>query len=100
MDFLSEIGVLTKYPAIALIPAAIFFGIYWWSRKHLALGTAIAWSLYLAYELGMKLHVLCSGDCNIRVDLLLIYPALIVLSITCVFAIVVAQKKRLPSIKR
>jgi hypothetical protein len=29
----------------------------------------------------MKWRILCSGECNIRVDLLLIYPALVVLSI-------------------
>jgi len=28
----------------------------------------------------MKLRILCSGECNIRVDLLLIYPVLLVIS--------------------
>ena len=29
----------------------------------------------------MQIRVLCSGECNIRVDLLLIYPILLVYSI-------------------
>jgi hypothetical protein len=28
----------------------------------------------------MKWRVLCSGECNIRVDLLVLYPALVVLA--------------------
>ena len=35
------------------------------------------WLLYLPYEYLMYRRVLCSGDCNIRVDLLVIYPALL-----------------------
>jgi hypothetical protein len=29
----------------------------------------------------MKWRILCSGECNIRVDLLLLYPGLVALSI-------------------
>lgn len=28
----------------------------------------------------MKFRILCSGECNIRIDLLLLYPALIIIS--------------------
>jgi hypothetical protein len=40
-------------------------------------GAGALWLLYALYELGMKRRWLCSGECNIRVDLLLIYPALL-----------------------
>jgi len=30
------------------------------------------WPAYLPYEYAMKLRILCSGECNIRVDLLLV----------------------------
>lgn len=39
---------------------------------------AFLWASYAAYEYLMYARVLCSGECNIRVDLLLIYPALLV----------------------
>ena len=35
---------------------------------------AFIWLFYAAYELLMYKRVLCTGECNIRVDLLLIYP--------------------------
>ena len=35
------------------------------------------WLSYSVYEYLMYKRVLCSGDCNIRVDLLLFYPLLI-----------------------
>jgi hypothetical protein len=44
----------------------------------------------------MKLRILCSGECNIRVDLLLFYPALLVLSAIAVYAFA----KRLRAQKR
>lgn len=34
----------------------------------------------------MKLRLLCSGECNIRVDLLLLYPVLAFLSVAAVVA--------------
>lgn len=51
------------------------------TRRRLVLGAGIVWLLYLAYEYGMRWRILCSGECNIRVDLLLLYPALLALSI-------------------
>ena len=38
---------------------------------------AVLWAAYAAYEYLMYIRVLCSGECNIRVDFLLIYPALL-----------------------
>jgi len=29
----------------------------------------------------MKLRLLCSGDCNIRLDLMVLYPALLIISV-------------------
>jgi len=47
---------------------------------------AIAWLVYAVYETAMARRIFCSGECNIRVDLLLIYPLLIVLSLAAVVA--------------
>ena len=53
--------------------------------------TAVIWAAYAWYEYLMHTRVLCSGECNIRVDLLLIYPILLVLSGT---ALVSALRKK------
>jgi hypothetical protein len=76
------LGVLIGYPWLALVPAIVFAVIYWRSKLRLTAIASLAWFLYLIYEYGMYLRILCSGECNIRIDLLLIYPVLLILSIT------------------
>ena len=43
---------------------------------------------YMPYEMAMHLRWLCTGECNIRIDLLLIYPVLLLLSLAAVVAAV------------
>ena len=67
---------------IETIPIALFFAIAmalgWRSgRKRGFLVLALLWLAYSGYEYLMYKRVLCSGECNIRVDLLLIYPPLL-----------------------
>ena len=68
------------WPGLALVPAVLFLLLYRASRRRFVAGAAFAWLLYAAYEYGMRRRWLCTGECNIRVDLLLLYPALLVLS--------------------
>ncbi len=74
------LGMFIVWPWLALLPAALFTGLYWRSRRGAVLLAALAWGAYCPYELAMKLRILCSGECNIRVDLLLIYPLLLLLT--------------------
>ena len=73
------------YPWLALIPAGSLAALYWSSRRKVILLAAGSWFCYLLYEWGMKLRILCSGECNIRVDLLLIYPFLLFVSLAAFF---------------
>ena len=64
------------------IPIALFFAIAMalgWrnGRRRGFLVLALMWLAYSGYEYLMYKRVFCSGECNIRVDLLLIYPALL-----------------------
>jgi hypothetical protein len=68
------------WPWIAGVVAAAFGGWYATRRHRALLAMALLWSTYCLYEYGMKLRILCSGECNIRVDLLLIWPLLAVAS--------------------
>lgn len=68
-------------PFFGMVPVAIFSGLYKWSRRKSSLVAATLWGIYTVYEYGMKLRILCSGECNIRVDLLLLYPLLIFVSL-------------------
>jgi hypothetical protein len=73
-----------QWPLAALLPAALFALGFFWRRRRLAGIVAALWLGYAIYESLMKARVLCTGECNIRVDLLLIVPALWILSIWAV----------------
>ena len=78
------LGVFIAWPVLALLLAAIFGALYVRCRSRVVLATALMWLAYFPYEMGMKLRILCSGECNIRVDLLLLYPVLLLLSVVSV----------------
>jgi hypothetical protein len=82
----SLIEYLTDYPALAALPGLVFLGLYRFARRRSVLGAALAWLLYGLYEYGIKSQILCSGECNIRIDLLVIYPVLLLVSIIGVLA--------------
>ena len=73
-------GALIVLPWLALAPATLFFALYLYSRQRLPLAAALLWLAYCAYEYSMALRLLCTGECNIRIDLLLIYPLLLLTS--------------------
>ena len=82
MDILfRNMVVLIEHPLLAAVPGAVFVGLFAVSRKLLVLTAAVAWLAYLPYEYAMKLRLLCSGDCNIRLDLVVLYPALLIVSL-------------------
>ena len=84
---LGILGVLSiAQPMLALIPAGLLATLYWISRRRVILLAAGSWFCYLPFEWGMKLRILCSGECNIRVDLLLIYPFLLLVSLAAIFS--------------
>ena len=82
------LGIFIGWPALALVPAAVFGYFYIKGRSRVVLVTALLWLAYFPYELGMKLRILCSGECNIRVDLLLLYPVLLLLTVVSTVVIV------------
>lgn len=61
---------------LALVMALAFCVAWHVHRQRRLWGWAIAWLVYALYEYLMAARVLCTGECNIRVDLLLIFPSL------------------------
>ena len=82
------LGIFIGWPVLALVPAAVFGYFYLRRRSRVVLVTTLLWLAYFPYELGMKLRILCSGECNIRVDLLLLYPVLAILTVSSIVVIV------------
>ena len=87
MDVFSLFSVFIDRPALALIPALIFAACGYVTRRRRVWGAAGAWAFYALWEFGMDNRILCSGECNIRIDLLLIIPALIILTILGLFSL-------------
>ena len=69
-------AALQDRPWLAALPAAMFAALWLMSRRRLVLSTSLLWLLYAGYEAAMKARILCAGECNIRVDLLVIAPLL------------------------
>lgn len=92
MEFLSFFII---FPIGALLIGGIFLVVAIIRRKVLPYFTAALWFLYGIYEGLMYARILCTGECNIRVDLLLIYPILIIATIA---GIISAIRKK-PSIR-
>jgi hypothetical protein len=79
------VALFIEYPLIAFLFAIVFAVLWRWRGRRVAAMVALAWGGYGVYESLMKARVLCSGECNIRVDLLLIYPLLLAVSMAAVY---------------
>ena len=85
---------LIAHPWTAGLVAAACALLWRWRGRSIAAITALCWLLYAGYESLMKARVLCSGECNIRVDLLLIYPVLTILTLWSLVATLRAAAAR------
>lgn len=94
MDILRTMAILIEHPLLALAPAVLFTVFFAISKSRLVLTAGLLWLAYFPYEYGMKFRILCSGECNIRIDLLVLYPVLILVSLAALgmFAVVVWRK--------
>lgn len=71
-----SMAIFISYPALAAAIGAVFAAFGLLLRRRQATVVGGAWLASSVWEFGMKLRWLCSGECNIRIDLLVIYPVL------------------------
>ena len=77
MEYLfAPLGIIIAQPWVAGLIGALFAVLFAVRRIRPVGMAAVAWIAYCAWEYGMKLRLLCTGECNIRIDLLLIGPIL------------------------
>jgi len=74
-------------PLAGLVPTIIFSVFYFKNKRWPILLAAILWAAYTIFEYLMHARILCSGECNIRVDLLVIYPLIWAVSIMAIVSI-------------
>jgi hypothetical protein len=87
------VSLFIQHPFLAAVIGVVLLGLGRRSHHRGATGVGIMWLLYAAYETGMQQRWLCSGECNIRVDLLVIYPLLVIGLVTAGIGLVRATKK-------
>lgn len=81
MAVLQLLAIFIAVPWLAFVVSGLFFLLCHASHSRVIAATAGAWLVYVVYEYLMYFRILCTGECNIRVDLLLFYPLLAVLSV-------------------
>jgi hypothetical protein len=98
--------LLINYPALIAAPIILFGALALWSHSRTVWVATAAWVLYLGYELGMNVGVLCSGDdCMKRTPLYFVYPLLAILSLVALVQVYVRirdkrRRERLSMIRR
>jgi len=84
---LQFMAIFIAYPWAALLVAAVFAVLHVRRGRGVLALAGGAWLLYGLYEYMMHFRIWCEGDCNIRVDLLLIYPVLLVLALGAIVSL-------------
>ena len=84
---LSAMAFLTEYPLVAAVVGVLLLWLGRATRRRTAMVSGVLWLVYAVYETGMHERWLCSGECNIRIDLLAIYPALLVSSLAAAISL-------------
>lgn len=78
MGIMRGMGIFVEYPALACAVGVLLLSLGIRGGRRSAISAGLVWVLYALYETGMKYRWLCSGECDIRIDLIVIYPALLV----------------------
>jgi hypothetical protein len=76
---MSFMAIFIAHPYLAALIGILLLGVGRLTRHRTPVAVGIVWLLYALYETGMQRRWLCSGECNIRIDLLVIYPVLLIL---------------------
>jgi hypothetical protein len=75
------LSMLIVFPLGATIVGAFYLRMYLKVKASPSLVTGSLWVIYSIYEFLIYERILCTGECNIRVDFLIIYPMLLVFSL-------------------
>jgi hypothetical protein len=93
---LGLMAIFVEYPLLAAAIGAALFALGRYVQRRLATAAGMTWLVYALYEFGMTRRWLCSGECDIRIDLLAIYPVLLVVLIAGCISLLRAAVSRRP----
>ena len=81
MDIFSLLGIFVIFPFGAALIGALYVRLFLKRKTITSAIAGVLWIVYAIYEDLMYSRVLCTGECNIRLDLLLILPVLLAFSL-------------------
>lgn len=94
MDFVFRvIGIFIEYPQLAAAIGVLLLGLGRLMHRRLAMAAGVMWLLYSLYEFAIKKRWLCTGDCDIRADVVLIYPILLLGTVVAVVNLLIKPSR-------
>jgi hypothetical protein len=93
-SFFGAMAIFIDHPLVAAPIGLLLIAVGRWTHRGLATTAGVMWLLYSLWEFAIKQRWTCRGDCNIRADLLFIYPVLFIASVAAIVSLL--MKRRLP----
>jgi hypothetical protein len=86
-------GIFIEHPLLAAVIGILLVALGRIVHRGVATAVGAMWFMYSLWEFGIEQRWLCSGDCAIRVDLLLIYPVLWLGSVAAVASLIMKPRR-------
>ncbi len=88
MDLSDALSLFVNQPWWALAVSVPLMALYAWQKQSRLLIAGLGWLAYFLYELLIFHGAICPEGCNIRVELIVLYPMLLALTLTALFRLV------------
>ena len=86
-------AVFIEHPLLAAVIGLLLVALGRSVHRGLAMTVGVMWLMYSLWEFAIKQRWLCRGDCDIRVDLIFIYPVLLVGSVAALVSLLIKPRR-------
>jgi len=86
-------AVFIEHPLLAAVIGILLVTLGRVLHRGLTTTAGVMWLMYSLWEFAIKQRWLCRGDCDIRADLIFIYPLLILGSVAAVVGLVIKPRQ-------
>lgn len=82
-------AIFIEHPVLAAVIGLLLIELGRWVHRGLVVTVGVVWLMYSLWEFAIKQRWLCRGDCDIRADLILIYPVLLLGSVAALVSLLI-----------
>ena len=86
-------AVFIEHPLLAAVIGLLLVALGRSVHRGLAMTVGVMWLIYSLWEFAIKQRWLCRGDCDIRVDLIFIYPVLLIGSVAALVSLLIKPRR-------